>query len=84
MRSGWQPLSNRKVWLPSHTALLAYYSGKNWPDWRIARKLGFGREAVTRRRLCMGLSCAKRERPVMMLRMRRIIRAREVIKPDAG
>ena len=62
---------NGKPWLPSHTALMAYYRGKGWPDWRIARALGFARETVTRQRLCQGLPCVKRERPVMLLRLRR-------------
>ncbi len=45
-----------KEWLPSHTALMAYYAGKGWPNWRIARKLGFSRKAVQERRSAAGFS----------------------------
>lgn len=51
-----------KPWLPSHTALMAYYAGKGWPNWRIARALGFSRKAVQERRALSGMDNCWRAR----------------------
>lgn len=42
------------TWTTDHTATLKRMAGAGYSDGEIARHLGFCRETVTRRRLCLG------------------------------
>jgi hypothetical protein len=45
---------NGRTWTPDHTATLKRMAGAGYSDGEIAQHLGFCRETVTRRRLCLG------------------------------
>lgn len=45
---------NGRTWTPDDTATLKRMAGAGYSDGEIAQHLGFCRETVTRRRLCLG------------------------------
>ena len=47
-------MSNGRTWTPDDSARLRRMAGAGYSDGEIARHLGFCRETVTRRRLCLG------------------------------
>lgn len=49
---------NGKPWTPDDTATLKRMAGAGYTDGEIAQHLGFCRETVTRRRLCLGYSAS--------------------------
>lgn len=51
-------MSNGHTWTPDHTATLKRMAGAGYSDGEIARHLGFCRETVTRRRLCLGYAAS--------------------------
>lgn len=63
-------MSRGKTWTASDTAEMAVLVGKHWPNWRIARKLGFSRRVVQERRDAMGLPSFYRARREMPLTFR--------------
>lgn len=47
-------MSNGRTWTPDDSARLRRMAGAGYSDGEIAQHLGFCRETVTRRRLCLG------------------------------
>jgi hypothetical protein len=46
-----------RAWLQAHTAELAALAARGWTDAEIARRLGFTRQTIQRRRAALGLAC---------------------------
>ncbi len=70
-------MSNGRTWTPDDSATLRRMAGAGYSDGEIAQHLGFCRETVTRRRLCLGYTAS-----LKIGRRRRFIRlARAVSNP---
>ena len=51
-------MSNGRTWTPDDSARLRRMAQAGYSDGEIARHLGFCRETVTRRRLCLGYTAS--------------------------
>lgn len=49
---------NGRLWTANDTATLRRMAGAGYSDGEIASHLGFARETVTRRRLCLGYAAS--------------------------
>ena len=66
-----------KIWTPEHAATLKRMAAAGYTDAEIARHLGFCRETVTRRRLCLGYTAGPKTG------RRRLIRYHWIVAPAA-
>lgn len=59
---------NGRLWTADDTATLRRMAGAGYSDGEIASHLGFARETVTRRRLCLGYTAGPKSGRRRMMR----------------